>query len=367
LGVKTTISDAGGTGKELNLFSPSNDIKAPAGIPVYTERRKDLRQTVRPFSDVSGSINMNLNVGFTGTPEPIHDGGDDAGAWVGSAIAGTWNFASTDQANGGSASISAVDTGNDDEALFASGGTITMSNFTTLTGFVFLTNFSTKGVKHIEVRFRNAGVNVGNSVNLDEFIDTGDLNVWQNFAIADTNFGLNGDTVDEMVVKTVATGGGPSPDYYLDDLQWEQSGTPREFMVEADTGTWLHVHSINFVMADNISGGVANGTMPGLDYNSFLGLGKLSIGFTRRSVLGGVIEFGGVTRTVGDFAFAGSTELTSHLSNGTNTFVKVHIPVEVPIILKSELGDKLSVVINDNMSPLLLFRGNVSAGEETRI
>jgi len=366
LGVVATISDAGGTGKELNLVNSDVDPDGPTGIPTYTERRKDLNSIVIPFlNDLSGA-DMTVNVAFGGAPELIHNGSDTLGTWSGTVIQGTWVFNSTTQANTGSASIDATATVTDDEALFASGGLINFDNFTALTGAVYLTKFSSTGIKHIEIRTRLSGVNVGSVVNLDDFIDTGTLNAWQSFAIGDASFGLNGDNVDEFVVRTVSSGGGPPPAYFLDDMQWEQTGVPQVFTASPSVGTWLHLTSLSLFFADDIAGTLANGTMPNLAFDQLLGVSKLNNGVIVQLTQKDKVTFQNNFRQLADLLVSPTVSVQNAGSDGTNTWMKLLVDFPEPIILKSELGDSVTLTFNDDLSGLSFLRAAAAGEEEIR-
>ena len=365
--IKATLTDGAGTGKEVSLFTPPNDLLAPTGIPVYTEIRKDLNSKIIPFLNTLSGADMTVNVGFTGTPEGIHNGGDTAGLWSASAIQGTWDFVSTTQANTGSQSVDGTNSIDDDEALFASGGLINFSNFTAFTGAVYLTKFPSQEGKHIELRTRLSGVNIGNAVNMDEFIDTGTLNVWQSFAISDAVFGLNSDNVDELVVKNVSPGGGGPVKFFLDDLQWEQTGTPIEFTASPATGTWFNLTSLSIFMADNIAGTLANGTMPNLAFDQLLGISKLSNGIVVQLTQNDKVTFQNNFRQLADLLVSPTVSIANSGSDGTNTWMKLQIDFPGAITLKSELGDNISLTFNDDLSSLVFMRAAVTGEEEFRI
>ena len=158
------------------------------GLLVYTRPHERFIPEVHPFLNPSFGQAMNQNVTFGGTPEIIHNGGTSV-EWTGTAIQGTWNFADT-----GKVSLTAAE--NNDSATFSeeTPTTIDLSGFTALTGKVDLDIYNSVNNTLIIV-FDLAGVPVGNSVNLDVYIDTGNFTE-QSFAIPKADMGLTGQLVD---------------------------------------------------------------------------------------------------------------------------------------------------------------------------
>ena len=84
-----------------SIYDPSTDGReGDPGLTVYTEPRRVIPLTSRPLTSGAGSLEMAVAVGFSGTPDPIHDGTDTA-LWTASAISGTWAFADTSAASQG--------------------------------------------------------------------------------------------------------------------------------------------------------------------------------------------------------------------------------------------------------------------------
>ena len=83
------------------IFDPATEGRdGDAGLTVYTEPRRILPITSRPLSSAVGSLEMAVSVGFSGTPDLIHDGTDSA-LWTASALSGVWAFADTSAAKQG--------------------------------------------------------------------------------------------------------------------------------------------------------------------------------------------------------------------------------------------------------------------------
>jgi hypothetical protein len=118
MAVKGNISDPQ-TGQEAQVHKPKNlGFLNPGGLVVYSEPRKVFVPEIRFFAAASGAIDMNIDPTGSGTDENIHNGLDNT-YWTASNLVGAnFVFNSTDQANGGTQSIDATATVNNDAALF---------------------------------------------------------------------------------------------------------------------------------------------------------------------------------------------------------------------------------------------------------
>lgn len=347
-----TAKIAGTSGDVIDTLKRSGKT----GIVSYSIDLIPRKFQVIPFmNDTFGSA-MNQNIAFTGTPLKIHDG-IDTSLWTASALSGTWVFNSTVQSNGGDNSIDARGTQNDTEALFSlpSGSAPEFANYTAVTGFIYLTGFPASGVKDIEMRFRVTASDIGNTVNLNDYIDTSLLNAWQKFSIPKSDFGLDEDLFNEIVIRTVSTGGGAAPDYFLDDIQIEETGSPAVFKASPPTGKVARITSVRFCFADAVSIALVSGTVPGISYNKFLGVDQLSIGITVQRLLNGAVDFTAVFKNISDMMLAGHN-IVSMGDDGNNSFITTEITFDTELVLTDRDGDFISISINDNMSGLLDMR-----------
>ncbi len=87
----------------------------PPGMLVHTVAHTRFSPLLHPFLNPTVGVNMNQNVGFSGTPDKIHRGTDGTTLWTGSNISGT-----------------NVTFNQDDE--HAHGGVITVVDFTSIAG-----------------------------------------------------------------------------------------------------------------------------------------------------------------------------------------------------------------------------------------
>jgi hypothetical protein len=270
--------------------------------------------------------------------------------------------------------IDATATGNASTAQLLRGSSIDLSSYTTLTGRIYLTGWQAIGVKDVEIVGwdSGAGTSVGNSVNLGDYIDTTTLNVWHGFAIVLEDMGLNDESIDAFRITTISNGGGQAPDYYLDYIQVQQTGSPLEYKVEPDAGTWLHVKEFNIVMADaytgitTVAGDTENATFQNLSYDKILGVTSLPNGIVYQRVKDGEVIFSAVIHQLSDFFLLPGTELAASGSDGTNTFLTLRVRMSEPFIMKAEEEDKISLTVSDDLSGLLFFQATAGSAVEQR-
>ncbi len=312
------------------------------------------------FFNSSFGIAMNQNVTFSGTPEVIFDG-TDSGAWTSTLVSGIWDFA-----DGGKVTITTAE--NLDNAIWDDTGTINMSGHTALTGKIDLDIYSPVN-NAIIIQFGLAGVDVGDSVNLNDFIDTGDFTE-QSFAIPKSNFDISSETVDDMDI-TIIRLGGSKPTIKFDDFQIEEIGEPAIFSLNVDQGNSLHITELVFTYADALVSektGLADATEAFtndfLSYDAILGVSALSNGFviTRRKA-GGTL-FSATIRTLGQHISAGAT-IGELFTDNANTFITLRVVFPQPLILTGKPDDTLTVTINDDMSGLLQFTAAGRGGLES--
>ena len=345
-----TVFIGDGQGKKEVLLAHVHDMGVPGGhkgLVTLQERFLKFRPEFHPFLNDTFGVAMNQNVTFSGTPEIIHNGGTST-EWTGSAVQGAWNFA-----DGGKVSLTSAD--NNDAAEFAeeTPTTIDMSGFTALTGKINLTIYSPVN-NSLLVEFDNAGVLVGNNVNLNDFIDTGLIGTEQSFVIPKADLGLTTQLVDGFSILLTRVGG-TKPTMAFDDIQLEQTGTPAIFKATTPRDTRFHITELRIAIADNVASTVANGTMHGLAYDALLGVSALSNGISFRSVRDGSAVFTVALKQLGDFLATGSN-IVNAISDGTNTFITLLIEFPEPIILSGDESENfLSFTVNDDLSGLLLF------------
>ncbi len=320
-----------------------------AGAFVYTEPKNDKFTTVTPLLNSSFGADLNQNVTFSGSPEIIHNGGDSA-EWDATAVQGTWNFAD-------SAKITLTGGENNDTALFEEEGasTVDWANFTALTGKIDLDVY-VPASQDFTIQFDLAGVNVGDALTLNQFIDTGNFSE-QNFVIPKDNFNFGTTVVDGFTLALSRTGGA-KPSVKFDDIQMEAAGAPASFVYTPNAGQETRLIAIQTIFVDNVT------TANAADYNSLLGVAALSNGIIVSAQSEGKTVFSGTFTRLFDFLQTPNTIFTVN-GDATNSFVTLNTQFnDNQVILKGSSQDNITYTINDNLSTLLEFRVFVTVTED---
>lgn len=359
--IDVRVEDGSGKNGSASVVE-KNDV--PSGLLVYTEDYRDiLGQTKVMVNDTYGA-SFAVDASFGGTPDGIHDGTDSV-LYTGSALAGTWDFASTTVAQAGTKSVDAIATVNNDEAQFERSSAISNAAYTAVTGYIYLTSWATSGTKDIRVRNRLAGVDVGSELDLSAYIDTTSFNVWQKFTIPAADFAMPSGNIDQFIVKTIDIGGGAPPNYYLDELQWEETGGAT-WMVEADSQSILRINDLNITIADAYVSTLADGTVPKIPHNTLLGVSALTTGINFKLTTDGVVRFNGAFRQHLDFmSFPGVTFQSG--SDATQTWTTYTIKLNPGFVLDARTNDMFEMTISEDLSGLLYGRVTVRGGKEELI
>ena len=345
MSIDTRIVDGFGSGLSAHLHRLPRDNSKHVGQLVLTEPFVQLNPEVHPFLNSSFGVAMNQNIAFGGTPEIINNG-DTSDEWIGTILAGNWDFA-----DAGKTSITTAN--NNDAATFSSTYEIDMTGFTSITGKVNLTVYNPVN-NTIVMIFDLAGVPTGNSINLNDFINPGLTGTEQNFVIPKADFGLdNGEIVDGFTITLTRTGGA-RPTMTFDDIQIEETGTPAVFKADTPEGTIFHITELRISIADNITGTQSDGVVPALSYDQLLGLSSLTNGIVFQRVQKGIVNFSVILKQLSDFLKGGSN-IANIISDGSNTYMVLQVDFPEPIVLVGGTDSFLSFTISDNLSDLLVL------------
>lgn len=323
-------------------------------LDIFTERPL-------PFFNATNGIAMNLDASFGGTPDIVATGGD-AADWTFSNIVGTKGAdGNSDQANTGSLSVHWNNGSLNDVIEFDKGSDLTIANYVAVTLAIYVDkDWSPNDEISIYAWDTGLGEIVGAAVNLSDFFDAQNFDVWQSITITFGNIsisGVGGSTTFDAIRFEVTAKSGPAPKIYLDDIQVEQTGSPAEYRVTKDPVKDYIVDAIYLTFADALAGTVTNGTMPGLAYNQFLGVSALANGIVFRRVRDGEVTFSLTLRQVSDFLRAGAA-IKTNISDGTNTMLTLELILFNPILLQgSPESNYISLSISDDLSGLLLLNG----------
>jgi len=354
---------------KTHIVDPTSGRKAEVAdgeeenaLIVATRPLKTLRNSFRFFLNPIYGADMNQNASFGGTPIKIHNGIDDV-LWTASAIAGSWTFNSTDQAHTGSNSIDATATINNATCQIAKGSSQSLIGYTAITGWIYITGWTINS--QVLLYGWEVGVgNVGNNVDLADYINTEELGTWQEFAVDLHDLGLSEATIDAVRFQTIR--GTSAPNYYLDDIQIEETGEPLDYIIQPEPGTWLHVNEFTISMADahtgitTVADASENATLPNFPYNQFLGLSALPIGWIYKRVTEDGTDFSITFRKMLDILQLPGSTMVSWGGDGTNSWYVIRVIATVPTILKPEEAGQLIITLNDDITGLLHFR--VTAG-----
>jgi len=360
MSVDSYILDGDGSGNKAHVHPFSTIHREHKGMLVLTHRFIETEPSTKFFLNETLGIAMNQDVSFGGTPEIIHNG-ETSTEWD---AAGSASF---DFASGGKIVMTSAN--NADNAIFSEEGatTVDWSGFTALTVEVDLTTYNE--LNHdILFQFDLAGVNVGDALSINTYMDTGDFAV-QNIAIpkADFNFGA---TVVDGLTMTVVRSGGSKPTITFDDIQMRQTGTPLIFRVNLARNERFHIGELVFSYADALVSektGLADATETFtnqfLSYNAILGVSALTTGFVITRSKAGKTLFSATIRTLGGHISAGAT-IGELITDNANTFLTLRVVFPDPLILTGNPDDILTVTINDDMSGLLQFTASARGSLE---
>jgi len=346
---KYLLGDGKGSKNKAHLHRKNGDV----GLITYTRPLIEYEPLNIPALNDTYGNQIAQDFSQSGTPDQIHDG-EDSVLWTASAISGTWTFNSAAQAHSGVQSVDATSTVNASIAQFAKGSDLTLANYVALTGWIYITAWSAIGTKEVKIYGWDTGTAMqnGDQLNLADYVDNFTFNSWQKFAIPLSDFNFSGATVDAVRVQTIDIGGGPPPDYYLDDLQFEELGDPAAFDITPPTGKRFLVHKFRYTLVDAYAGTLADATMPNLSYNKLLGVTSLPVGLIFTRFKGNTPAGRAVIHNVGDAVIAGA-EIINIMSDGINTSITILREFSEPIILDSAQKDIIRISAADDISGLI--------------
>ena len=352
----------------------NHDAGEDHGLVVATRPLKTFENSVQFFTNPTYGLDMNISFTINLTETLYEDAAGAPGEWDYQAITGGGNWVFDTASPGGTTCpgdddanhvIDATATVNNDTMELYEGGTFDLSNYDILRIWVYLTAWDDRGTKDIQVYGYDTGTGtqIGNTINLRDFINIAQTNVWQSANIPLADYNLNTQSVTGFRITTIDLGPGSPPDYYLDMIQLlgdVTEGGIVDFTIEPDPGTWLHVSDIDILMVDAYAGTLADGTMPSLPYDSFLGVSALTNGVLYQRVQDGEVRFSLPFRQLSDFLIMPGMEVADSGSDGTNTWALLRVNITEPLVLKSEDHDLLRFRVSDDLSDFLLLR--MSAG-----
>jgi hypothetical protein len=316
--------------------------------------------TIRFFSNVDEGFDLNKDGSAGGTPLNIHNGLDNV-YWTGTNIVDTVNFQDGGRAYEGSYSIDFSTWANAGDLcqIAKPSGTQDLTNYSSLTMWLNINNNWDGDSVSVFGWDTTTGTQVGTKALLENYIDTGQVDVWQNIVIPLGDMNLTGKTIDAIRFQYEGRDG-IAVNFYIDLIQFQETGSAIEYTIEPDNETWLYVDEINFHVAYEADSTLTDAGLPYLPYDKFGGL-TLSAGILYQRTQNGEVKFNTILRNLSDIMQIAGTTIAGAGSDGTNTWVTYRVTNFAPFVLKPETLDKIAIRIQDDLSSLLRFRVSVGA------
>ncbi len=366
--LKTQIVGACGQKYSVDVADGTGERHA---LVVATRPLKVFENSVRFFEHDDYGADMNVNISFGGTAEKVHNGIDDV-LWTASDIVGggktTFNNGERSYPDNDEQSIKVDNSPTGDIYQLAKGSDLDCTGYVALSMWINVDkDWKNNDVVELYGWDTGTGLQVGDSVDLSDYFEFNSYDNWQKIVIPLIDMGdlASYTTLDALRIKQTAKDGPKAPKYWLDDIQFEQTGTPATFTLEPDKGTWLHVNEFQVSMVDALASTLGDGTMPNLAYDKFLGVTPVA-GITYQRIQGQEPQFTQTISNLMGFLQLAGTDMNVRNSDGTNTWVTIRVKHQEPLILKAEDADKLQWTVSEDLSGLLHLRINAGCSIETR-
>ena len=351
-----------------NNKSAVESINRDDGLGLLTYN-SDIRKgdfSIKPLVNPSFGAALNQNAQFSGTPENVHDGTDNI-YWTGSNISGgRVTFNSTEQAKTGTQSVKVNDARAGNTWQFAKGSNLDLSGYVALSLSVYVDQIWANNNTIIIYGYDTVGgVQVGGSIELKDYVAEDQSGFWQDVVIPLSDIGLTGETIDALRFECTARSGAGAV-FFIDDMAFQQSGGTIIYEATPTTGKKFYVTGLIFNIA---SSGTSATTPPALAYDRLGNLPSLDVGCIIRAISGGSTLFQFLFRQLSDL-FNGNSKLVNVVESTATGAESTHYSVsydftkEEYIVLDSKEIDSVQILINDNLSSLLLFNCFIRGFEE---
>lgn len=364
---KHIIANKRGIPVEIN-----QDAGEDVALVVATRDHKTYTTKTSFFTNDIYGHEMAQNGAFSGTPILLHDGVDTV-AWTFSDSGAKWTADSSDTYYADSQSmkcsnpipneimqiINNIGPGNDIDMT---------GNYVAVTMWINVNSNWLAGDSFSLYAHIDGGL-VGNKVLLEDYFLFSDYNVWQYINIPLTDLGIESSSIDAFRIENEAREGGLSPTFYIDEWYLQEAGTPIDFELKPDKGTWLHIKAIQTVIVDAYNADNADSTMYHLAYDQILGVTTTTGIIYKRYTEGNIIPtFEPRIINLMDYLSPPCSEITNAVSDGTNTMITIinSYPKNFEIVLKAEDLDKIVITVEGKFDDLLYFRTSVMGTVEQR-
>lgn len=344
------------SGVEAKVHTPTDrGHESIPGLVVYSHNLETGTPLLRFFSDETGNVDQNINASGSGTLTGVYDGGDTT-LFTANAEVGTWDFVSTTQANTGTRSVE-LGTKNGDIASFTNASDLTVTDYSDLRGYIYITSWPNSGNKNVEVQLYLNGAPVGSAVSLSVYIDTSIQDTWQLFDIPMSDFGITSAQFDAVWITMVDSGAGAAPSGFLDDIALVAAGTGGQtiYTIKPPIDEVWVVNRLKWTAVANSSS---------LKYDEWFGIPQLTNGYAVTFKSRGKSTLNFTARNF--FEMAQYPNVTLDIISGTNSLYEVYfdIPQEQQVLIGA-LEQEIDLIVRDDLSSMLEFRASLQGYSRT--
>lgn len=356
-GTDTLLADSGTTDGTTTskLVDSAQNFDVTVGVGMTVKNTTDTTYAVVTAVDSATTLSLSADIMVSGEAYQIGN------YWTGSNVIGTkGTFNSTDAARYSNATKSIKwDNGNlGDIIQFLKETPKDLSDNTALTFNVNIDKDWGLGDNLIVYGYdTSGGAMVGNSVDIRDYIDSGNFDTNQGAVIPIADLGLTGATTVDALRLEIETKDGKAPKVYFDEFHFEAAGTPVEYTVTAAPGERVHIQKIRFVVAANI--GAAD-----IAWDSFMGT-TMANGLNVIRRVDGITQFSGTVRTLSDCYNVGFVKDHEPDTDGTDTVLVMSVNFPENQIMYGNPDDNfIRFTVNDDLTGLLRFTAAVQASVE---
>jgi hypothetical protein len=351
--IKTLIQGGDGNNTIADVVNGKQDY--PRGLVTFTESLRNIipGKTILLNSTLGALMNIN-GANADGTSLNIYNG--DQTYWIPTTITGTdWNF---DIAGGVTGNcIDQQNAKNGDQMLLSANTDICMNEFSSLEGAIELVRYNINN-NDIFIHMAYNGATIGNTINVEDYIDTGILNTYQNFQIPKEDFGISAQIINEIYITFDKIGGNRGK-FKFDNFQMGVVSDISGSRIYTADPRPDYIFRVNKFALNFINSGV---TLP--DYDQLFDISSLNIGIVFRWKRNDIIQFSAIIKNLTDLIDNGFT-MDQQIIGTTNTITRFSYDFcNSPLMLDPRKNDNITVTINDDLTSLLHLRCYLQGTEE---
>jgi len=361
---------------DANITDPRNKRKAyiddkegeDQALVVATRPLKEFYSKVDLFTNSTYGSEM-AQIAATGSNTLNIYNGENS-YWTFSNVSDNqWEDDDTEHVHNGTYSLTCTNGGgNNDECQFEAVGYSSMSDYSALQGWIYITDWDSDN-QNIRVQAYDTGESTyrGNYVDIGDYINETIFNIWHKFIIPLSDLEIESATdVNALRFKVIDIGPGSPPDVWIDDVYITASpSSALEYKIEPDKETWLYVNGLRVTYVDAYDASLANASVGNLSYDKILGA-TLPNGWLFQRIQDKEITASWVINNLADTLSAANNDITNIYSDGTNTIMTTDFKYIEPEVLKSENEDKLKIIIRDDMSQFISMKASIIGYTEDR-